>query len=109
MATMEFKRGDTFILPRIIFWENKATNTRHSLTGVTIKCHIRDSTKALIAELTPTITDELNGEFSLEDSSGTTHWTIGNLSLDIEFTLATGQIISTKTITFTCIEDITYV
>ena len=103
---IEFKRGDTFTLPQLIFWEDKEQLKRHSLTGVTIKSQIRKGS-ALVDTLVPVITDELSGEFSLSQSEATTDWPTGELSMDIEFTLSTGQIISTATVSITCIKDIT--
>lgn len=103
---IQFKRGDTFILPQVILWQDKAQLIRHSLTGVTIKSQIRKGS-TLVDTLVPVITDEVNGEFSLSQSASSESWPTGELNMDIEFTLASGQIISTITVPITCIKDIT--
>ena len=103
---IEFKRGDTFTLPQLVFWEDKAQLLRYPLTGVTIKSQIRKGS-TLVDTLIPVITDELNGEFSLSQSASSENWPTGELSMDIEFTLSTGQVISTATVSITCVKDIT--
>lgn len=104
---IEFKRGDTFYLPQLILWKDKAGTERQPLTGVVIKSQVRKGS-TLIDTLVPVITDELSGEFSLEQSKASDDWPTGELSMDIEFTLASGQIISTVTVVITCIKDITH-
>lgn len=101
---IQFKRGDTFIFPLLRFWKDKTNNERQSLAGVTIACSVNKG-PAKIADLTSSVIDSVNGEFSLSYVGSTKTWPIGVLSCDIEFTLNTGQIISTQTFTIECIKD----
>ena len=101
---INFKRGDTFILPKNVMWQDKEAGVRYPLSGVGIKCHIRKGNE-LVDSLVATVTDAAAGEFELRCSGSTDTWKTGVLSADIEFTLDTGQKLSTQTFYINCVKD----
>lgn len=105
--SIDFKRGDTFKLPGLIFWQNKTDSIRYPLIGVTIRSQLRKGS-ILVATLTSVITDAANGEFYLHFVGSTESWPVGELTTDIEFTTSEGTIMSTRTFTVNCIKDETH-
>lgn len=105
---ISLKRGNSFILPKLVFWKNKSAvpPEAQDLTGITIQSTIKKGS-TLVGELTPTVINAEAGEFSLHYADSTEDWPIGVLSSDIEFTLNTGQIISTATFNIEVIKNIT--
>lgn len=101
---IEFKRGDTFLLPKNTLWKDKAAGVRYPLDGVTARCHVRKGSE-LVDELVVTVTDAAAGEFGIRDSGSTDTWKTGVLAADIEFVFETGQILSTQTFYINCIKD----
>ena len=105
---ISLKRGNTFVIPKIIFWKDKTKNNEEpqDLTGVTIRSSLKKGS-TLVAELVPTVIDAFTGEFSLGYGGTTRDWPVGLLSCDIEFTLNTGQIISTATFNVEVTKNVT--
>ena len=104
---ISLKRGNTFVIPKIIFWKDKTKNKEaQDLTGVTIRSSLKKGS-TLVAELVPTVIDASHGEFSLRYEGTTRDWPVGLLSCDIEFTLNTGQIISTATFNVEITKNVT--
>ena len=104
---ISLKRGNTFVIPKIIFWKDKTKNKEaQDLTGVTIRSSLKKGS-TLVAELVPTVIDASHGEFFLRYEGTTRDWPVGLLSCDIEFTLNTGQIISTATFNVEITKNVT--
>lgn len=99
------KRGDTFY-KEFILWKNKTAGEPLPLTGVTIRSQIRKG-NTLVDTLVPTIVDELNGRFSLQQSASSENWPVADLSWDIEFTFPNNHKKSTITIVIECGKDVT--
>ena len=101
---IDFKRGDTFLLPKNTLWKDRVAGEKYPLDGVTIRCQIRKGSE-LVDELVATVKDAAAGEFELRCSGSTDTWKTGVLSADIEFTLDTGQKLSTQTFYINCVKD----
>ena len=105
MANITHKRGDT------LEWVVSLTqnNSPVDITNWTITSQIRQDT-TLIANLTVTVTDAVNGEFNLSATSvQTAGWALGSHSVDIEFINVAGFVVSSQTFTLQLVRDITYV
>lgn len=103
----EIKRGDSFI-KQIVAWEDKAANKKLPLAGYSFKSQIRKG-QTLVADLSISIIDEINGILEVSSLTSTKSWPTPDdgLSWDIEITTPSGQIISTETIVFKCLKDVT--
>ncbi len=103
MLTINFKRGDTFSLDGTY----KPNGTVAPLpTG--IRAQLRDSSGALVAELTVVRVDVPNGLYRLTFGD-TSAWVPGRLLYgDIQFTDAAGFVESTVTFMVNVIADITH-
>lgn len=101
-AMFTIKRGDTFALEA----SAKEGAVAQNITGWTIRSHVRRG-NTLIADLTVTYLDRPGGIYRLSAPLGTTGWPVGELRQDIEYTTASGQIASTETFVFECVEDVT--
>lgn len=98
MAIPSFKRGDTFTA--------LAQREGVDITNTTIRSQIRFG--AWSHELTVTVTDAANGEFTLSASADWTRlWPTGTARWDIEYT-DNGNVHSTETIALTIVEDVTH-
>jgi hypothetical protein len=103
MLTLNFKRGDTFRLDGTYMEDGEAAALP---TG--IRSQLRDANGNLITELTVTRTDADHGLYSLScsDSSG---WIAGRLLFgDVQFTNASGVVVSTETFTVNVQADQTH-
>lgn len=97
MSEINHKRGDTFhyvaALPDTV-----------DLAGATAKCQVRTVAGAPIddidVELRPDKTLTLRKQI-------TTHWPIGPAALDVQFTLANGDVVSTDTVSVQIKRDVT--
>ena len=105
MANITHKRGDTLEWVVSLTQNNSPVN----ISGWTITSQIRQDT-TLIANLTVTVTDAVNGEFNLSATSAqTAGWALGSHSVDIEFISLGGFVVSSQTFTLQLVRDITYV
>lgn len=92
-AKISFKRGDTFLIQCTL----KQSGNIRALTGWTVKSQIRTQQMLrLIADLTFTIVDEQAGIFQLSCPT-TTDWPTGIAICDIQYTMPSGQVVSTDT------------
>lgn len=97
MSEIKHKRGDTFYyiarLPDAI-----------DLTGTTAKCQIRtaagDPIDDIDVELRPDKTLIMRKQI-------TTRWPVGPAVLDVQFTLANGDVVSTNTVSVQIKRDVT--
>lgn len=104
MATFIHKRGDTFSLSSSVENEGVAVD----ITGWTIESQVRQSDDTLVQALTVTITDAVNGLFTISATAlQTESWPIASLLCDIEFTEPSGEVNSTETFTISVQKDIT--
>ena len=104
MAVFSHKRGDTFELSASL--ENEGTPV--DLTNFTITSQIRDKDDSLLQPLTVTVTDAVNGEFTLSATAAETEtWGVEQYQCDIEFVEGSGEVNSSETFTINVIKDIT--
>ena len=89
---LKLKSGNTFSL------QNRVTNPSGpvNLSGWVIKSQVRDG-QALVANLTATITNAGNGEYSLKFVGSTTTWPVKKLRCDIQYRTSDGEVVSTET------------
>ena len=105
MATIKFKRGDTF--DRILLIP-EATFADGYFLGWTVTSQIRTSTGRLIGELTPTWADPAaDTRFLQLVNEDTTKWPIGTHEVDAQFVSPTGYILSTETLLVNVLRDVT--
>ena len=104
MAVISHKRGDTFEISCTLEDEGVPVD----LTNFTIASQIRDSSDNLLQPLTVTVTDAVNGEFSLSATPAETEtWDVEQYQCDIEFVEGGGEVNSSETFTINVIKDIT--
>lgn len=106
MSQIYHKRGDTLSL--LCIWKDASGNPV-DLTGYTIASQVRATN--FVDSLTVTITDAVNGKFSVtRTATGTSSWPISNsvsrVYCDIQFTTGT-TVISSQTFEVVVLEDIT--
>lgn len=89
---LKLKLGNTFSL------QNKVTNSSGpvNLSGWTIKSQVKDG-QILVADLTATITNASNGEYSLKFLGSTSNWPVKKLRCDIQYRTNDGIVVSTET------------
>lgn len=105
-ATMSMKRGDTFSLTTSVTDPNNG-NAAADITGWTIRSQVRRG-KNLTEELTVTITDAVNGVFTLAATAALTAlWKVGTHVCDIQVTRPSG-VTSSETFNVVVCEDVTY-
>lgn len=106
MISISFKRGDTFILQNTV----KIDDVVQDITLWTIESKIRQGS-TFVDSLTVTKTDALRGVYQVKKTD-TSAWPSGaspkSLSMDIQYTLPSGQVVSTETFEIACVSDITY-
>lgn len=106
MATsIQHKRGDTFLFSAVL--RESKTGPVTNLTSWEVASMIRDAEDVLIDEVTVTVTDAVNGAYTLRVDD-TTAWPVGTAYWDIQYTDSADVIRSTETITLLIIEDVTY-
>ena len=98
------KRGDTFTLACTY----KQNNMVYDVTNFTIRSQVRDSSGALVEELTVAKADQTEhpGVFVLS-AADPMDWPVDVLSCDIQFSDAEGMVRSTQTFQIPVIEDVT--
>lgn len=102
MATIVHKRGDTFKLMCAVAINEVAQD----ITGWAIASQVRKGS-ILVETLTIEPISAAAGTFMLTSEQRTDSWPTGDLQLDVEYTLSSGQVISTETLTISCIKDVT--
>lgn len=103
MITLNFKRGDTFLLQGQVTVADAAQN----LTGWTVASQVRNGA-VLLTTLTVSWVDQPQGIYRLTGlPAATSTWPVKTLACDIQYTSPTGQVISTETFAINCIADIT--
>lgn len=103
MITLNFKRGDTFIVQGAV----TVSDLAQSLSGWTIASQVRNGS-ALLTSLTVTWVNQANGTYQLSAApAATVNWPIKLLSCDIQYTSPSGQVISTDTFGINCQADVT--
>jgi len=104
MATINHKRGDTFELSSTL--ENEGNPV--DITNFTITSQIRSPDDSLLQALTVTVTDAVNGAFTLSATPAQTEtWDNIQYLSDIEFVDGGGEVNSSETFTINVIKDIT--
>ena len=100
-----FKQGDTFVLQGTV----KVDNVVQDITNWSIASKVKQST-TFTDTLTVTKTDPTNGVFQIKKDD-TTAWPAGTspktLLCDIEYTMPSGQILSTDTFEILCVSGVT--
>lgn len=103
MITVDFKRGDTFLLQGQVTVGDAA----QSLTGWTVAAQVRNGT-VLLHALVLTWLNQATGLYQLSrPAADTATWPTKLLVCDIQYTSPTGQVISTETFGINCIADVT--
>ena len=100
-APFEFKRGDTFLVAAVL-----PESARPALAGADARSQIRRPDGRLVATLDVTLTTDQVG---LGFSGSTQDWPLGQVEIDVQFTLPSGLITSTATTTFNVVKDVTQV
>ena len=100
-APFEFKRGDTFRVAAVL-----PESARPALAGADARSQIRRPDGRLVATLDVTLTTDQVG---LGFSGSTQDWPLGQVEIDVQFTLPSGLITSTATTTFNVVKDVTQV
>jgi len=100
--SIPMKRGDTLILQNSV----KIYDVAQDITSWEIQSKVRQGT-TFVDTLTVTKIDAVNGVYQVKKAD-TTAWPAKTLSMDIQYTLPSGQITSTETFEIVCVADITY-
>lgn len=105
MATIKFKRGDTF--DRILLIPEATFPDGHFL-GWTVTSQIRTSTGRLIGDLTATWADPAaDTRFLRLFNNDTTKWPLGTHEVDAQFVSPTDFVLSTETLLVNVLRDVT--
>lgn len=101
---MEHKRGDSFDYGFLI----PSTYADGYFAGWTVAAQVRDATGKLVADLQATWDDPVTTRAVRLLKINTKTWPLGDLAFDVQFTRpADGYSISTATVEFTVIKDVT--
>ena len=98
----KIKRGDTFIVEAAL----TQSGDPQDLAGWSIRSQVRRGNK-LVADLAVEYVNRAQGVYRLSAPDGTADWPVDTLRSDIEYTMPSGQIASTETFEFECVEDVT--
>jgi hypothetical protein len=105
MATIKFKRGDTF--DRILLIP-EATFANGYFTGWTVTSQMRTTTGRLVGVLTATWADPAaNTRFLRLFNNDTTKWPLGTHEVDAQFVSPANIVLSTETLLVNVIRDVT--
>ncbi|MHA6262481.1 hypothetical protein ACXYMO_04705 [Arenibacterium sp. CAU 1754] len=103
---MKIKRGDTFT-----FSGNVSATVngvpQSDFTGWTATSQLRQKNGNLVADLSVTWLDASAGLVKVEHAGSTDNWPLGDIDMDIQFTAPGGEIVSTDTVTFEVVSDVT--
>ena len=103
----QFKRGDTFSLSGQVDLQSEGQAIL-DLTGWTGKSQVRTLAQGtLVSELVFTWLDASQRLLKLEKSD-TQSWPLGVVELDIQFTSPQSEVVSTQTMAFEVVKDVTY-
>lgn len=103
---MEHKRGDSFDYGFLI----PSSFADGYFDGWTVAAQVRDANGKLIADLTPTWDDPVTTRSLRLLKINTKTWPIGDLAFDVQFTRpGDGYVVSTTTVEFSVIKDMTQV
>jgi len=98
------KQGDTL---ELLCVRRDNSDNPVSLSSTSVKSQMIKGSNPLV-DLTVTVTDSANGEFTLSKTAAETDvLEIGQYQCDIQFTTDSGVVTSTNTFTITIVEDIT--
>ncbi len=101
---LEIKRGDTLDLQCACTVDGVAVD----LTGWSVACQLRGPGGEVVHAFEPVITDAAAGQFRLRAlPAKTATWPTGTLTGDIQYTDPSGRVMSTRTFTLPCLEDVT--
>ncbi len=109
MATYTHKIGDTFALGGAFDYRD-AEGTALDPTGIVGKSQLRTRAGSLIADLDVTISGTTgNAAISIKQKPGadSNAWPVGYAELDVQCTLASGDVISTDTAAVLLVRDVT--
>ncbi|TXH14731.1 MAG: hypothetical protein E6R03_08635 [Hyphomicrobiaceae bacterium] len=103
MITLDFKRGDTFLLQAV----GTVDDVGQDMTNWSVAAQVRNGS-SLLHNLTLTWVDRPNGIYQLSCAPvNTATWPVKLLVCDIQYTTASGQVISTETFGINNIADVT--
>ncbi len=103
---MQHKRGDTFSFSGTVrATVNGTENT--DFAGWAASSQLRQPNKTLVTDLDVTWLDQSTGLIKLEHTGSTQDWPLGDVQMDIQFTSGSGEIVSTETVTFENVDDVT--
>ncbi len=103
MVSIRFKRGDSFILEGVV----SDGVTPVDLTSWQVKAQIRRD-GLFVAELDVTFPSRPTGVYRLSAApAATAAWPSGKLQADVEYTTASGQVVSTETFEIDCLAGVT--
>jgi hypothetical protein len=101
-ASLTHKRGNTLVLTGEVRVDGKL----QELQGWSIRAQVRKK-DLLVETLTVTKSEEFMGLYVLTSAPSTALWPLGDLCFDVEYTNTVGQIVSTETVTFHCVAEVT--
>lgn len=113
--TVEFKRGDTFLLHGVVRMPHATDKNRDGspkmeeadIADWGIRSEVRLGDRLIAEMVVEKRPDASMGAYTLS-CADTTEWPVSKiLAFDVEYTLPSGQIISTETIAINCKKDIT--
>ena len=105
MATIKFKRGDTF--DRILLIPEETYPDGYFINW-TVTSQIRTNTGRLIGNLTPTWADPAaDTRFLQLVNNDTTKWPLGIHEMDAQFVSPTEYVLSTETLLVNVLRDVT--
>lgn len=109
MSTYTHKVGDTFALGGAFDYRD-AEGTALDPAGIVCQSQLRTRAGSLIAELDVTITGSTgNAAITIKQKPGadSSTWPVGVAELDVQCTLASGDVISTDTAQVLLVRDVT--
>ena len=102
-VSIPFKRGDSFILQNTV----SINSVAQDITDWTIISKVRHPSSNFVDDLVVTKTDAISGIYQLKKQD-TTAWPTKTLLCDVQYTLGSGQIISTETFEIPVVADVSY-
>lgn len=101
--TIPMKRGDTFVVDATV----QQDGSPQDLTGWAIRSQVRNGS-TLLSDLVVDVVDVEGGRYRITcPASATQLWPAKPLWCDIEYTLPSGQVVSTETFTIDVKADVT--
>ena len=103
---MQFIRGDTFEFSGPVTAKVNGVETT-DLTGWSATSQVRSEKGELLDDLVVTFLSFSPAAINLASSKSTQDWPVGQARIDIQFLTSAGKIVSTKTVIFTVLQDVT--